>query len=124
MEQSIVAAAEPIAPQRGPKPRNCAECGAEFIPARQHAAFCCKAHQTAFQNRSMSEGRAVIALLKAWRASRNRKDDRELGARCLSEVCAIVDQFMSDDREAGRPAPMPYAKHLLGQGRFIDRRRK
>lgn len=111
------------APQSGRKARICAECGTSFVPARPQQQFCESAHKIAFQNRAAAEGRAVIALAKAWRASRNSAANRELGSKCLSELAAILDLFNSDDRAAGRPSPMIYAESLLKQGRFIDRRR-
>jgi hypothetical protein len=103
--------------------RHCAECGAEFAANRPQQQFCQPAHKTAFQNRAAVEGRAIVALAKAWRAARNRKEDRQIGADCLAELSAILDSFNADDRKAGRPGPMPYAAQLLKQGRFIDRRR-
>lgn len=115
--------AAPAAPQAAS--RRCAECGEGFKPNRPQQQFCCPAHKTAFQNRAAVEGRAIIALAKAWRASRNNKANRELGSDCLSELCSILDGFIMDDREAGRPGPMEYAKSLLRSGsRFIDRQRK
>ena len=109
--------------------KTCPECG-NALPAREAgkrgaaAIFCCEAHKTAFQNRQAVQGRAVIALAKAWRASRNRKEDRAIGAAALNELCAILDQFNADDREASRPRPTEYAETLLASGsRYMDRKR-
>ena len=108
--------------------KQCPECGAPIAPRPagkrgQAPTFCCTAHQTAFQQRQFQQGRAIIALAKAWRSSRNRKEDRETGAAALSEMSAILDSFNFDDAKAGRPRPAEYAAHLLANGRFIDRRR-
>jgi hypothetical protein len=104
-----------------PQRRSCAECGQPFKPSRFHQSFCCPAHKVAFQNRAAVEGRAIIALAKAWRASRNRREDSALGSQCLSELCTILDEFNARDREAGRPAAQAYAKRLLAMGRYMDR---
>jgi len=110
----------PIAPSFAPG-RLCAECGTRFSPSRAHQQFCSTAHKTAFQNRAAVEGRAIVALVKAWRASRNKREDGPLGSACLSEVCSIIDEFNMRDRAAGRPAPQQYAKRLLASGRYMDR---
>lgn len=114
------------------KARSCAECGETFIPNSYQQQFCSPAHKTAFQNRAAVEGRAILALAKAWRAGRNVKGSGEdaekrkaVASRALSEMCAILDSFMADDAAAGRPNPLEYAGRLLANGsRFIDRQRK
>lgn len=120
---------------RTPKPplpaRSCADCGTEFTPTRQQQQFCCSAHQTAFQNRAAVEGRAIIALAKAWRAGRSVKGKtaehdalRATSSQAFSQLCTIVDGFATEDRLAGRPNPLGYAAALMADGtRFMDRRR-
>lgn len=107
--------------------RICAECGKPFSPGnRPGRQFCCPAHKTAFQNRAAVEGRAIIALAKAWRVGRNTRDpaEKEISSCAMSELCTVLDTFLREDREAGRPGPLPYAKSLLANGvRYIDRRR-
>ena len=108
----------------------CAECGERFHINRPQQQFCCPAHNKAFQNRMLSEGRAVVALAKAWRAGRNlgkgpdAEEGREIARQVLSEMCAILDGFNAADKAAGRPNPLHYAKGLLRGGRYIDRARK
>lgn len=102
----------------------CPECGNLFNRNRPQQEFCSTAHAKSFQNRQLTEGRAVVALLKAWRASRNKKENGPLGAQCLSEVCTILDSFNAADREAGRPNAIVYGKRLLSSGRYIDRARR
>jgi hypothetical protein len=107
----------------------CAECGQRFHINRPQQQFCSPAHAKAFQNRQLTEGRAVVALAKAWRSGRNlgkgpeAEDQREVARQALSELCAILDSFNAADRDAGRPNPLHYAKGLLRQGRYIDRQR-
>jgi hypothetical protein len=112
--------------------RLCAECGVEFKPTRNHQSFCSDAHKKTFHNRAAVEGRAIIALAKAWRASRNAKGNspealaiREVGNKALSEMVSIVDGFMAEDKDAGRPSPIPYVRRLLANGgRYMDRQRR
>lgn len=111
-----------VAPQAAPGARVCHECGGEFVHKSYQQQFCSTAHKAAFQNRQAVQGRAVVALAKAWRASRNRKDDRELGSKALAELCSILDSFNADDREVGRPSPVKYARALLSTGRYVDRK--
>ena len=105
---------------------NCPECGAAVYrtsPRGPAPVFCCNKHKVAFHSRSMNQGRALLPYLKAWRAARNRKADKDIGATCFQEVCAILDEMISDDREAGRPHPTEYARSLVGTGyRYMDRK--
>lgn len=130
LNQSVVAETVETTPRTARKPL-CPECGAEFTRNRPQQNFCSPAHKTAFQARAMNEGRAILALAKAWRASRNAKGNspeavaaKEVGSKAFSEMVAIVDGFMAEDRAAGRPNPIPYAKSILAQGRFCDRQRR
>lgn len=131
MLQDLTATAE--IPQIAPSGQGkgiCAECGERFHINRPQQQFCCPAHAKAFQNRMLSEGRAVVALAKAWRAGRNlgngpeAEENREVARQALSELCAILDGFNAADKAAGRPNPLHYAKGLLRGGRYIDRSRK
>lgn len=109
--------------------KHCPECGTPLSPrvkGRKGAAakFCSKEHQDTFQKRQAKQGRAIVALAKAWRASRNRKEDREVGAKALNELCTIIDGFNFDDRKAGRANPVEYVADLLDSGfRYIDRKK-
>lgn len=87
---------------RGPMPTFCSpEC------KREHA------------NRHIVEGRAVIALLKAWRIDRAQGD---IAKASFAEANRILDQFNAQDREAGRPRADLYAAKMLNDGtQFCDR---
>lgn len=107
------------AQEAAPRPlRICAECGEGFVPRRPQQQFCKPAHKTKFQNRSAADGRAIIALAKAWRISRNSAANRDLGARCMSQMSAILDAMNERDRKANRSTEMTlaYAKVLLDSG--------
>jgi hypothetical protein len=70
-------------------------------------------------NRHLVEGRAVIALLKAWRIDRGTG---EIAQQAFAQVCQITDQFNAQDREASRPRADLYAAKLLADGSmFMDR---
>jgi hypothetical protein len=109
---------EPRAGKSAYKPRVCCECGAEFVPNRPQQQFCTPKHKTEFQNRAAAEGRALVALAKAWRAKRG---SGETAKAAFKEFVSILDLFNAQDRAAGRPNPEAYAAQLLKQGRYIDR---
>lgn len=109
-----------------PAIRQCPECGAEV--RRRHAKgaipnFCGPECKKGYHNRSANEGRAIIALAKAWRAARTRKEDAAVGSAAMAEMVAIIDLLNAQDRKAGRPRPTEYAKALIYQGRYIDRKK-
>lgn len=108
----------------------CPECGAE-VQGRTEGArggiktFCCPEHSVAFERRQMTQGRAIILMAKAWRVSRNRREDREIGRVALAELCAILDGFIAEDFAAGRPRATEYAAARLARGyRYVDRQAK
>jgi hypothetical protein len=124
-----IAAGEASSPETARR-ATCPECGSFFVPKSYQQTFCCKEHKAAFQNRAANEGRAIIALAKAWRAGRNVKGSspeaqalRQTASEALSEMSSILDLFAAQDNAANRPNPLGYAKSLLRQGKFIDRQR-
>lgn len=91
---------------RGPVPTFCDARG---------PGVCKKEHS----NRHIVEGRAVIALMKAWRIDRAQGD---IARESFAQVNAILDRFNAQDREAGRPRADLYAAKLLADGtQFFDR---
>lgn len=110
----------------------CCNCGEEFLRNRPQQEFCKEPCRREFQNRAAVEGRAVIALLKAWRVGRNAKGDtpeaaaiRDVASKSFSEFVSVVDSFIREDREAGRPHPSRYARSLVANGgRYQDRKRE
>ena len=90
--------------------RCCPECGQTFKAARLDQSFCSPAHKAAFANRNSARGRGgIVQLALAWRNSRNRKEDREVGARAFQELCAALDACAREDRDAGRD-PVAYLR--------------
>lgn len=104
------------------KERICPECGGDVVRRSARGpipTFCSHDCKRAHSNRHLVEGRAVIALLKAWRIDRGQG---EIAKSAFAEVNRILDQFNSQDREAGRPRADLYAAKLMGNGtQFIDR---
>jgi hypothetical protein len=94
--------------------RTCPECAQAFETVRLDQTFCTPAHKAAFANRNHARGRGGLTQLAlAWRAARNRTGDRDAGARAYRELCALLDTYLREDREAGRD-PVSY---LVGRWR-------
>lgn len=84
---------EPQAP-RPLKPGRCDWCGNR--PPRGRA-YCGPACRVSYNNALAAQGKAVMQLLKHWRAHRGRKGTP--GEGVLSEVAHRVDQILREDRE-------------------------
>jgi endogenous inhibitor of DNA gyrase (YacG/DUF329 family) len=118
------------APTRTPKPTArerarqaiCPNCGGEVVRRSARGpmpTFCSTACRVDHNNRHIVEGRAVVALLKAWRIDRGTGEIAQLA---FAESCRILDQFNSQDRDAQRPRADLYAAKLLADGSmFTDR---
>lgn len=102
----------------------CPECGGKVerrSPKGPFPTFCTLECKKAHSNRSMVEGRAVIAFLKAWRIDRA---SGPIAQGSFQQVCSIVDMFNDQDRKAGRPRADLYAAKLLNDGfLYMDRKR-
>ena len=113
--------AKPTVAERA-RQRICPECGGDVVRRSARGpmpTFCSQECKKSHANRHIVEGRAVIALLKAWRIDRAQG---EIAQRSFAEVNRILDQFNAQDREAGRPRADLYAAKLLADGtQFMDR---
>lgn len=102
--------------------RICPECGGPVVRRSARGpmpTFCSPECKREHGNRHMVEGRAVIALLKAWRIDRAQG---EIAQTAFAEANRILDQFNRQDNEAGRPRADLYAAKLLADGRlYMDR---
>lgn len=118
-----MSAAKPTVAERAAQ-RLCPECAGQVVrrsPKGPMPTFCSKECKTSHSNRHIVEGRAVIALLKAWRIDRGTG---EIAKGAFQQVCTIVDGFNADDNAAGRPRADLYAVKVLATGtQYIDRRR-
>lgn len=108
--------------------RNCPECGAEVRrePGQRGGTkhFCSNPCKIAYQARAAKEGRAIIAIAKAWRMSRSRPADKDIGKEAFAELCRVLDDFNAQDRRAGRAPATDYARLLFRDGRlYMDRKR-
>lgn len=103
----------------------CPECNGPVVrrsPRGPFPTFCCDEHKKAHANRHIVEGRAVIALLKAWRIDRAQGP---IAQECFAQICTITDKFNAQDREAGRPRADLYAAKLIRDGSiFVDRQNR
>lgn len=89
--------------------------------------FCSMECKKAHGNRHIVEGRAMAALIKAWRIDRGQGD---IAQTAFQQVCQIADQFNAADNAwrgpngERRPRADLYAAKLLADGSmFIDRQR-
>jgi hypothetical protein len=106
----------------GQKPITCPECGELFYPRAYQQVFCSTPHKKAFQNRAAVDGRAIIALAKAWRLSRNAKKDspnRATGQAAFRQLVTTLDNMLERDRDEGRKPQMAfdYVRSLFTDGR-------
>jgi endogenous inhibitor of DNA gyrase (YacG/DUF329 family) len=103
----------------------CPNCGDEAVRRSARGpvpTFCSAECKRDHGNRHMVEGRAVIALLKAWRIDRG---SGEIAKAAFAEAVSILDKFNAADKDAGRPRADLYAAKLLNTGRrYIDREQR
>lgn len=108
--------------QESARQRVCPECGGEAVRRSTRGpmpTFCSPDCKKSHANRHIVEGRAVIALLKAWRIDRAQG---EIAQASFAQVNRILDQFNAQDKEAARPRADLYAAKLLADGtQFFDR---
>lgn len=91
------------------RPGGCPECGGVVIrksPKGPPPLFCSQTCATKRERRALTDGRVIIDLAKAWRAARNNKADKQIGADCFNEMCATLDKMIDRDRQRGRSVPM------------------
>lgn len=80
-------------PQRTPEAESCKECGEAFLPRRNDQVFCQPDCRHAWHNRAKSRAATAYEILIKWRKTRG------IG---LGELSAVVDEWLREDREAGR----------------------
>ena len=102
----------------------CPECGGEVVRRSSRGpmpTFCSKLCRREHSNRHLVEGRAIIALLKAWRIDRG---SGEIAKTAFTQATQILDGFNFADREAERPRADLYAAKLMASGTlYMDRAR-
>lgn len=103
----------------------CHECGATFQTTRG-ARFCCPVHQVAFGNRMAARGKVFAPYVMAWISGKGggHRGSHPVVGKCLSEITAIVREFIDEDKAAGRPPSTAYAEALFAEGfLYCDRKR-
>lgn len=93
--------------------RTCQECGTVFRHWHADAAFCTKAHGTAFHNRQAKRGKVAIPILLGWRGKRG---SGPIAKFAFGELCALADGWNAEDRAAGRPPMYPLVSRKMGAG--------
>lgn len=119
--------AKPTISERA-RERVCPECSGPVVRRSARGpmpTFCSPDCKKSHGNRHIVEGRAVIALLKAWRIDRAQG---EIAQKSFAQVCQIVDQFNAQDNAYRGPngerrtrADLYAAKLLADGSMFIDR---
>jgi hypothetical protein len=111
-------------------PRNCVECGEEFLPPQkgpgQHKRFCKPACRFAFANREKVRGSALVTIAQVYALTRHGRteEDRDLRRLCWNEVTAILRTFNQEDKEAGRTERLKrYARQLVHADTNFNERR-
>lgn len=99
----------------------CPECGGPVTqPAKGRARiFCKEAHKQAFRNRLAVRGKMLTGLALGWRVDRGSGPTAKAA---FAQMCAMLDEWNADDREAGRPRADYYTGLLIEQGNYVDRK--
>lgn len=107
-------------PQQAPRlRRHCHECGAEFRTFRTDAVYCSRTCSTAATNREKRRGVEILRMAMTWRRGRGR------GHVTLSDVTAMLDRYVAEDRERERnfgglvEAPAGLVRTVLHKGRVV-----
>lgn len=105
----------------------CAECGQSFTFDGRKTTFCSSPCKTAFQNRQLGRGRALVAMAQAWRLGRHTKNPSAKAAASFAfeQLAALADVYNREDAAAGRPSALAYIAQLKASGRrpSVDRQR-
>jgi hypothetical protein len=99
----------------------CPGCGSSFAAGGRGLGkgFCTDACRTGFHARMKQEGGPMVALVKAWNATRHAKPgtrEAEICRFARSELTAIASHFNDRDEENGRPSAVDYVASLMDQG--------
>lgn len=80
--------------------RHCRECGGSLAGKDVRADFCSTPCRSKWWRRAQIRGGRVFQLLIDWRHARNKSWEGPRNQ--LSEIAHIVDEWITEDREAGR----------------------
>lgn len=96
----------------------CPECGSRFEKKHHRAQYCSPAHSKAYNNRHIAEGQRIVALAKAWRATRNTSDAslKQAGKEAFAMLCRELDALNRADHDAGRVPALKVFKRRQAAG--------
>lgn len=100
-------AAPRLASRTCPKQRSCPQCQASFQTYRGETVYCSRKCKTDAANLEASRGKALYRLAYNWRTAQRAKAGAPAKGKgaAFSDLSYLVDRFIAEDREAGRPAP-------------------
>lgn len=85
----------------------CMECGADCPDHRSGLRFCTREHKQSYHNRQIKRGNKIMPLVYRWRALRSSNPDASNAA--FSRMCALLADWIEEDRRNGRACPvMPW----------------
>lgn len=87
------------------KPKHCLECGNEFQPKRDHAAYCSANCRATFNNRRQVRGADLYDLFVGLRNDRALAKEKNV----WTEMCRLELKWRQEDEKTrqGRPASVP-----------------
>lgn len=99
----------------------CPSCRAQFAPGGRGLGkqFCSDACRTGFHARAKAEGGPMVALVKAWNATRHAKPgtrEAEICRFARSELTALAAHFNGRDEDEGRASAVDYVESLMQSG--------
>lgn len=95
--------------------RTCEHCGVDFETGQPSARFCTRAHKNASSNLEKARGQAIYRAAYHWRVGtgrmpaggtpEERNKIKERGKNAFGDLTWLMDQFITEDREAGVVPP-------------------
>lgn len=96
--------------------RTCEHCSVQFETTRPEARYCTRAHKTEAGNLEAARGKQLYRLAYNWAlgrkppkglSSEERAGYTQRGNKALSDLTWLLDQYITEDREAGVAPPPP-----------------
>lgn len=102
--------------------RLCAHCGDPLAEtAKASARFCSRTCKTNDANLEAARGKQLYRLAYRWRKGYGKD---EVSRISLSNLSWLMDQFIREDREAGRPPPPPGPTDMAVDHSYMTRHKK
>ena len=86
----------------------CPNCGERFTCAHWRQLYCTKACKAQFSARQKVRGQLIVTEMMGHRMARNARDEktRRLAADAWATARRLLDQWIQEDRAAGRPSAL------------------